>query len=442
MSFLVDQSPDFLRSCQEKDQESSTILIPWNQIVSVDLITPSVISITAMIHRCFQTQSQDSVTYREANVEIFVTECPASDLYRLILERKEFFPFRSRLQTIISSCSFYDEENKIEVAEEVDVIPTVLLSPGAEVILDLDKAADELERKLKDYLICLERKPRKLSLGSRSSIAKSAEFAHRLRPFLLQIDSGNITSNLAAVRVTARRICRYRAFIATLFNSVKAIDSSEFEISIDEDSALELMKRDFTSAYNIKFDLSEEAHEDLVFNRINYLLDISETRIRDVILCGWAQRGGELERCLTSLVNGYYLEIVSNLYQFFESGALSAIKGAVRKKNLLSFLLTKDYFFSNMLTNALRPIGLTVDPKPIFSRVLKIDDLMNDYCTILLGEMATLVENTVKNCKSHSKEESSLSFTSELPWYPHKLAQSHLAITCIPEDISLVRQMI
>lgn len=57
-------------------------------------------------------------------------------------------------------------------------------------------------------------------------------------------------------------------------------------------------------------------------NRIEFLLDTAERRIRDAALCGWDYRGGLLEHCLELFVNGYFIEIVKQLGAFFETEGL------------------------------------------------------------------------------------------------------------------------
>jgi len=422
-----------LTYCQEQDEISLLISIPWDHVSSVDLITPSVVSLTATIHRCFTTglTGGDMLehTYREATVEFFVTECPASDLYWFILERIEFLPLRMRIKKIIAERTFsFFEESSSEGNE------TVLLSPGSEMILDLDAAAYDLETKLSNAYKRWKHELQVFNFG-RLSISKDIQ---KFRPSLSQMNIRSISSNLAAMKRAARRICRRRTYIASILQAMtKNDDKEEFEITIDERSTKELMKKDFSVAYEIALDLSDTS-EISVFDRINYLLDVSEARIRDVILLGWFQPGEELEYCLSVLVSGYYLEIIANLSRFFESGAFSSLKGVDRKKALISYLLQKDNQYSDMLISALRPVGLSVEPKPILSRLLKIDDLINDYSTILLSEMTSLVERTIQQCKAHSKEETALPFNYDLPWYPHKLASSEVVITHIPEDVTAV----
>jgi hypothetical protein len=107
-----------------------------------------------------------------------------------------------------------------------------------------------------------------------------------------------------------RRIIRLRLYIASLFGlSLQGIHSYE------ESKMKKIMYMDFRRAKNIALDDDVTTAN----NRIEYLLDQAELRIRDAALCGWNYRkDGKLEKALQIFANGYFIEIVSILGKFFE----------------------------------------------------------------------------------------------------------------------------
>lgn len=179
------------------------------------------------------------------------------------------------------------------------------------------------------------------------------------------------------------------------------------------------------------------------FDRINFLLDVAETRIRDTILCGWSQLHGQkrdydgpLLPCLNNLTNGYYIEIIAILAKFFENKGLEEIQGVDRKKALISFFLENNGRLSDMLTSALRPFSLIVEPTPVLSYLLNIEDLVNFYNSILSLEMNSYVDMVMNQVKSNSKADAAdagFEYSFYLPWYPTS-DRGGLFETRIPED--------
>ena len=111
-----------------------------------------------------------------------------------------------------------------------------------------------------------------------------------------------------------------------------------------------------------------------------------------------------------------------------------------RKKKLISFFLENDGRLSDMLTSALRPFRLIIKPPPVLSRLLRIDDLINSYNSILLNEMNGYVDMVMNQVKTMSKGEAAevgIEYTSTLPWYPVSNAEGRFE-TRIPEGIFLL----
>ena len=87
----------------ERDDISYDILIPWDQVTDVAVVTPSVLAITARVGRyCGTNRPVGSSAYQNAEVEIFVTNCLASELYYLVKERSDMYLTRENVKLLIA----------------------------------------------------------------------------------------------------------------------------------------------------------------------------------------------------------------------------------------------------------------------------------------------------------------------------------------------------
>jgi hypothetical protein len=89
--------------CQERlSTTSSSVIIPWDQVASVEMITTSILSVTMQVHRYFGEDRGEKV-FHPADVELFITHCNAPVLKSMIHERREFVRLRDELKAILSS---------------------------------------------------------------------------------------------------------------------------------------------------------------------------------------------------------------------------------------------------------------------------------------------------------------------------------------------------
>ena len=285
--------------CQERSTSQGNILIPWDQVASATVITPSVLSIYVQVNRyLYDKNTSNKGFFRPADVEIFVTNCPAGELKSMIDERKWFDAFKSKIRKLVSSgtstglCGAEEllQEQRMSQGSLDGAVPdTEELSEGSELVADLDQNS-----------IALEARTRELE----------------------KIIAAKVTStDKAAVKelsIIMRRDCRLRMYMAALFG-VGLKGNHNFE----ETEIRDIMERDFKLSQNI----NQKTEILTANNRIEFYLDTAEKRIRDAVLCGWNYRKtGQLERCLEIFANGYFIEIVGLLGTFFED------KGAVSVK--------------------------------------------------------------------------------------------------------------
>lgn len=297
--FLTHSPNALMQICQERSGHQSNVIIPWDQVKDAYVVTPSVLSIFISVHRYMTDKVPTNAGFfRPADVEIFVSNCPAVELKSMIEERKWFNSFKLQIRSLVQSgtASGVTEQSlkvgdlpAMEENEESAVPETEELSLGSELVADLDE----------------------------NSIALEA----RVRELDKYIGTHNSTRDKAALKeksIILRRDCRLRVYMAALFGVGLQGSHNYVEAEVRA-----IMEKDFKMAQNIKQD-NEVATAN---NRIEYYLDTAEKRIRDAVLCGWNYREqGDLQRTLEIFANGYFIEIVGLLGTFFEDSGKTAVK--------------------------------------------------------------------------------------------------------------------
>lgn len=92
-----------LSLCKEKvSSVSSLVLVPWNQLVSIEVITPGILFLQVEINKYFGEDSDYNEIYHPSVVNIFIEHCPAMELYSLINERVELKDIRIDIKEFIA----------------------------------------------------------------------------------------------------------------------------------------------------------------------------------------------------------------------------------------------------------------------------------------------------------------------------------------------------
>ena len=351
-----------LSLCRERRSLDSTIFIPWNNIQLMDVVSPTVLSLRIVVQRYFGENSQGDEIYREVEVEVFVVECPAARIYALISGRMQLKNLRHDLKILLSTGSINGDMSDLHYCDFTGVV--------------------------RDDNGCIT--PRELSLGSRT-----IEWLHEMTIEIeLHINELNESisqlSDPAAVEATQEAILcqtfllgRVKLYIATL------LSASLLGPSYDEADIKRVIEADRREALQ----LFESATDDQIAkNTVSFLLDMAEIRVRDYALCGWSHQGNLLESCLTTIINGYYINIVEALGYFFDSkDALESLKGNESKLKLIEFVIENDNRFNIIVENALLPYHLHIAPRPVLSLSLNTTTLMTWYSDLLQKEMGSFV---------------------------------------------------
>ena len=241
-------------------------------------------------------EDTQSYKFNKCWMEMFVSNCPAAELRSLSDERIWCDRIRINMKQLMISgvltVPTYNAPTTDELEEEEandaasDGVPeTEDLSMGSQVIAELDNNSLVLEARTKELSEIYRKNPD-------PSIYKE-------------------------MTVLVRRNLRLRLYMAALLGAGLKGGHSFTDIEIRS-----LLEKDFKKGQNIELDNDVATAN----NRIEYLLDTAEQRVRDTALCGWENKGGALERSLELVVNGFFIEIINQLAIFFESHKMQALK--------------------------------------------------------------------------------------------------------------------
>lgn len=290
IDIFKDDKDSIMRICKERKTVSSPIVIPWNQIIAVDVITPSIVSIEFEVNRYFgqrEIPAGFEDIYNKVSVNLFIRSCPAEALCALIQERMLLCGIRSTIRRLVSSGSMTGDsklldststelKNGLNFAED--------LSLGSEVIMKLDKEALNLKMQV-----------------------RSLEEAMLIK--------GAHSWFIFELKVVQKCLFRLKVYTATLLGV--GLMGPSFEEEEIKNHLLEDVRRANKILNHHRNDANSAV--DAAKDAVSYLLDVAEMRIRDMCLCGWSHQGGVLERCLHITINQYYIQIVELLGQFFDS---------------------------------------------------------------------------------------------------------------------------
>lgn len=258
-----------LKLCQERECLGGPVIIPWNQVIRVDVVTSTVLALIVQVHR-YMEDGNGSVTYRPADVEIFIVDCPAQKLCLLIKTRLHFNDLRVDIRDLLSSGTMTGQQgNFIDYSTAETELHLPELTLGSSTILYLENEIAEL----------------------RSAIARAHQSQDSLQFASLQLHEA-----------------RCKLYISTLLGScLIGPNFNEKEVKQMVDIDIQRAK---------EFSADSQAPVEKFKEKIIFLFHLAESRIRDFALCGWAYRGDAFESCLRVLINKYYSVIVEEFNNF------------------------------------------------------------------------------------------------------------------------------
>ena len=306
---------------------------------------------------------------------------------------------RSDLLNVIREGKLFTDEEMKMMDDNNNIFEAEDLPQGSRLITNLDSDAMFLEQAATEIDADLDKK---------------------------QVDRSLIETKERRWAKFSGRACRFRLYIATL---LAAEIQGRHEYDLEE--IRRVLNRDFNVAKCI------EAKDDVTANdRVEFLLDVAEMRLREAALCGWGHRGRVLSECLEALVNGYFIEMVGTMGSFFESTTMRGVKGMGGKLELIRTYMAHNDRLALLLDSVCQPYCITTDPKPQLSLFLNVDTLLAWYSHVLEDAMVGVVSNCVNIWKDVTKKTSKLTnmYKHPLPWLHDRDEGSGHFRTFIPED--------
>lgn len=309
--FLRDGDGSVLSLCLERgasDEKgfcSGPVIIPWNQVMSVHVVTPSVLSVVVEIRRYLgnamgTTEGSADPTienFAPAQCELFVYNCPADDLALMLNERMSVSEAREELHGLLASKHINgaegierdavkaltvlqekpkDDQNTLQ-EDLMTISEAIALSKGSILMSQLDEAVVLMELKME----------------------KLVE-AHQGNAF--QIDEYNVLT---------LRVSRLKLYLAALLGA--GLKGGEADLNTFE--------KDRLVGEALHTQALERGADPIVasIDQVNFLLDAMEGRVRNISLSGFYMKNDELDRIFGELMNAYYVEIIRILAVFFDS---------------------------------------------------------------------------------------------------------------------------
>lgn len=309
-----------LGCCEEKSGEFTAIVLQWEQVLYAEVVSNSVLLICVRINRCLGSPSR-GYTFRPSDMHLFVSNCPAHDLKSLIDERKLLLKTRSNIRRLIASGNVFGQTSSInnatEGTDEIDeeaVPETEELSLASEIAAEIDSQISAMQAFVRKLERQREQLLRMLHVDESSSLGQSQKVGDNTTGKQSIVLRSEATRK--EILILKRRLCRLRLYLAALYG-VGLTGAHSFE----ETAIRQIVEVDLLRVKRITMEDAVSTAN----NRIEFLLDVAEKRIRDVALCGWKQPA-MLQRCAEIFANCYLTEIINVLGAFFEDHQLIKIK--------------------------------------------------------------------------------------------------------------------
>jgi hypothetical protein len=277
-----------LHGCRERATESSDVIIDWSHVGNVAIISPSLVTLTVQVDRYFA----QPCSYRPVEVSLFICNCPASAIKDLIEERIALCKTRDDIHRVKVERDIVDQRDIETILdntnphEEGGVPDTTQLSLGSELLCELDDLGLILQQRMQMLLSIVEPQNKVGDFKAESELT-----------------------------IIARRLCRLRLYVATLI-ALELPIQHQFEINLLRSQ----LEKDIELSHHILLD-NEVA---TARNRVEYLLDVAEKRIRDAALCAWKYRRHGFEKGVEILANDFLAEVAGLLGAFFENKQIQA----------------------------------------------------------------------------------------------------------------------
>ena len=411
--------------CKERENmDEPEVVIPYEQILDVTIITPTIISIAIQLHRYFGAKSNGEDDFKPISYILYVSNCDAYSLEEILKERKDYDDYRRRMrEKLTNTISTLASSSKFS-SFSLRKITSIATLVDDNSIPDTVTLPEELE-----FLTLLEADLDKFK------IAQSWISLHNY---------GGKTDKLAAQRLAftskrkaalTRRISRLRLYIILYIDSFSCVGSSFVEYK--RESIQETIRYDLKQAKKCAGKFTNDEISSATC-RMGYILDICEKRFKELLLYGLNTEESLLCACLDYTINSYLVETVSIMGKFFDTKSLRNMNGLTNKKLLLTTFMKQNSQLSDIVRQPLRPYNLVASPKPDLQLYLNLKTLIGWYAQVVRAEMFDNVDRTLSLWKDKTKDAAGTlsNYTSvSIPWTPARYNDdSGLFYSNIPED--------
>jgi hypothetical protein len=402
-SKLLEKFPNsFISLSQERKSQLHPVCIPWRNVKSVALVSRSELFIVIDVNRYIGIHnSSNKDSFRPAEAAVFITGCDAESLKNVLDERKMFSLVRNDLCTVIAQGELFSQHD-IDTIKTQSYMEAEEMPLGSRLITSLDEDAMYIEQAANRLM---ESELSNKSGGGQQSSERTAKTWSKLtgRAFRLRI----YTAMLLAAQLKGRI----------------AFDAVEIRAQLDKD-------------FQIAHCINAGNEIDTANDRVEYLIDIAEMRLRELTLCGWDYRGRKLNECLSLMANGYFVEMIGILGSFFEFSSIRQVRGMGGKLELIRTVMKHNDRLAMLLDSVCKPYMIKAQPEPQLSYFLNVDTLLAWYSNVIQSSMIDTVDQCVGVWEDTDKKTSKLveMYHYPLPWVHDRDDTTGLFRTFIPED--------
>lgn len=314
-------SDKILESCKEKDSLMSPISIPWHQVIAADVVSPTVLAIRVKVHRFFgsnrferlhhheeergaqfvyhKNDDGSQCLFHEVEVDFYVLNCPAFSLMTVIRERMYFSDLRGQLCKLAES----------------GLITGDVHNPYNLQAWSLNCEIDEGDEDNDGVLFVAN----DLSLGSQ--VAYLMDSIQQRLSIEIKDHSGVSTLSQVSRQHVENLRCRILAYMAVALElRVKgpSFKTSSVRAVLELDTSV--AERYLSGEVNDKSSVAYSAN-----GLTGFFLDVAETRIRDICICGLdhlqdvPENEFDLRSALSLILHQYYASIIALLGTYFNS---------------------------------------------------------------------------------------------------------------------------
>jgi hypothetical protein len=432
---LHDNPNKVLACCKERTSMSSGVRIPYDQVLSYEQVSDTILSIHVQVQRYLGKSALGEESYRPIEIEIFVEFCPALSMKLLLNERCEFYRIRKNLSDVfqderdgminhrMKSSHFGRQQSLMDSFSRLSYQQSPIATPRKDRLSVDDD--DDNEEEDNGPPVTAE-----ISIG-----CLALQEIDQIYLSLQQALKSNVSSKVSELdlRILEQRLLRVQMYYGLLLGVAgRLTDKAKYE----ERSIIRLVAKDLITCESI--DGNDEIETSV--SRMEYLFDSAESNILYYSLHGYMFHAtGGLQSSLQILINEYFIALISTVGKYFESMSASQtyLKGLQRKIAILIAFMRYNDRLEMVASTALRFFHLTYEPVPRLSTVLKINVLIALYANILQEDMAKAVDSALHVWQDLEKNASgNLEFYQyNLPWIP--MRSKHTTgyfYTSIPQD--------